>query len=62
MAQTVNDFLFPWEDAESAENPIGVDEDEGFSLIMHQNRPPQQPLQPGPALRSIDNLQNSTLL
>ena len=31
VAQPVDDFLFPWEDAGSAENPITIDEDEGFS-------------------------------
>ena len=57
-AQPVNDFLFPWEEAESAKNPITKDEDEGFSETMTPP-PPQQPLQPRPALHSIENLQNS---
>ena len=58
VAQPVDNFLFPWEEAGSAENPITIDEDEGFSETM---RPPalQQPQQPGPALRSIENLENS---
>ena len=29
VAQPVDDFLFPWEEAGSAENPITIDEDEG---------------------------------
>ena len=29
VAQTVDDFLFPWEEAGSAENPITIAEDEG---------------------------------
>ena len=55
VAQPVDDFLFPWEEAGSAENPIKMDGDEGFSETM---TPPalQPPLQPRPALRSIENL------
>ena len=34
VAQPVDDFLFPWEEAGSAENPITIDEDEGFSETM----------------------------
>ena len=30
VAQPVDDFLFPWEEAGSAENPITIEEDEGF--------------------------------
>ena len=42
VAEPVEDFLFPWEEAGSAENPITIDE--GFSLTMTpQNTPPQQP-------------------
>ena len=61
VAQPVEDFLFPWEEAGSAENTITIDEDEGFSETMI---PPalQQPLQARPALRSIENLQNSRQL
>ena len=61
VAQLVDDFLFPWEEAGSAENPITMDGDEGFSETM---TPPalQQPLKPRPALRSIENLQNSPQL
>ena len=63
VAQPVDDFLFPWEEAGSAENPITIDEDEGFSEAMTpQDTPPQQPpaMETRPALRSIENLQNSS--
>ena len=63
VAQLVDDFLFPWEEAGSAENPITIEEDEGFSETMTpQNTSPQQPpvMEPRPALRSIENLQNSS--
>ena len=63
VAQPVDDFLFLWEEAGSAENPIIIDEDEGFSETMTpQNTPPQQPpaMEPRLALRSIENLQNSS--
>ena len=61
VAQPVDDFLFPCEEAGSAENTITIDADEGFSETM---TPPalQQPLQARPALRSIENLQNSRQL
>ena len=61
VAQPVDDFLFPWEEAGSAKNPITIDEDEGFSETMTPPAP-QQSLQPRPALRSIENLQNSRQL
>ena len=63
VAQPVDDFLFPWEEEGSVENPITIDEDEGFSETMTpQNTPPQQPpaMEPRPALRSIENLQHSS--
>ena len=63
MAQPVDDFFFPWEEAGSAENPITINEDEGFSETMTaQNTPPQQQpaMEPRPALRSIENLQKSS--
>ena len=63
VAQPVDDFLIPWEEAGLAENPITVDEDEGFSeTTTPQKTPPQQPpaMEPRPALRSIENLQNSS--
>ena len=63
VAQPVDDFLFPWEEEGSVENLITIDEDEGFSETMTpQNTPPQQPpaMEPRPALRSIENLPNSS--
>ena len=65
VAQPVDDLLFPWEEAGSGENPIIIDEDEGFSETMTpQNTPPQQPptMEPRPALRSIENLESSRQL
>ena len=44
VAQPVDDFLFPWEEAGSVENLITIDEVESFSETMTpQNTPPQQP-------------------
>ena len=61
VAQPVDDFLFPWEEAGSAENPITIDEDEGFSETMTPPAPQKPPaMEPRPALRSIENLQNSS--
>ena len=57
VAQPFDNFLFPWEEAGSAENPITIDEDEDFSETTTPPAP-HQPLQPRPALRSIKNLQN----
>ena len=57
VAQPVDDFLFRWEEAGSAENLITIDEDEGFSETM-TSPAPQQILQHRPALCSIENLQN----
>ena len=59
VAQPVDDFLFPWEEAGSAEIPLTIDADEGFSETMTpQNTPRQQPpaMKTRPALRSIENL------
>ena len=59
VAQPVDDFLFPWEEAGSAENILTIDADEGFSETMTpQNTPRQQPpaMETRPALRSIENL------
>ena len=59
VAQPIDDFLFHWEEAGSAENTITIDEDEGFSETMTpQNTPPQQPpaMEPRLALHSIENL------
>ena len=61
VAQPVDDFLFPWEEAGSAKNPIRIDEDEGFSETMTPPVPQQPPaMEPRLALRSIENLQNSS--
>ena len=61
VAQPVDDFVFPWEEAGSAENPITIDEDEGFSETMTPPAPQQPPaMEPRLALRSIENLQNSS--
>ena len=59
VSQPVDDFLFPWEEMGSAKNSITIDEDEGFTETMTPPAP-QQPLQPHPALHSIENLQNSS--
>ena len=61
VAQPVDDLLFPWEEEGSVENPITINEDEGFSETMTpQNSPPQQPpaMEPRSALRSIEKLEN----
>ena len=61
VAQPVDDFLFPWEEEGSAENPIPIDEVEGFSETMTTSAPQQPPaMEPRLALRSIENLQNSS--
>ena len=61
VAQPVDDFLFPWEEEGSAENPIPIDEVEGFSETMTTPAPQQPPaMEPRLALRSIENLQNSS--
>ena len=63
VAQPVDDFLFPWEEAGSAENPITIDAYEGFSeTLTPQNTLPHQPqaMEPRLALRSIENLQKSS--
>ena len=61
MAQPFDDFLFPWEEEGSVDNPITIDEDEGFSETMTPPDPQQPPaMEPCPALRSIENLQNSS--
>ena len=61
VAQPVDDFLFPWEEAGSAENLITIDENEGFSETMTHPVPQQPPaMEPRSALRSIENLQSSS--
>ena len=60
VAQPVEDFLFPWEEG-SVENPITMEEDEGFSELRTQvsKRPRQPPtMEARPTLRSIKNIQN----
>ena len=43
VAQPDDDFLFFWEEEMgSAENPITIDEDEGFSELMRPRNTPQQ--------------------
>ena len=61
VAQPVDDFLFPWEEEGSVENPITIEEDEGFSKPRTAvSEPPTQPpaMEATPALHSIENLQN----
>ena len=61
VAQPVNDFLFPWEEEGSVENPITIEEDEGFSEPRTQvSEPPVQPpaMEARPVLRSIESLPN----
>ena len=61
VAQPVDDFLFPWEEAGSAESPITTGDDEGFSETMTPSAPQPAPaMEPRPALRSIENLQSSS--
>ena len=60
VAQPLDDFLFPWEEG-SVDNPITIEEDEGFSEPRTPvSEPPRQPpvMEARPALRSIENLQN----
>ena len=60
VAQPFDDFLFPWEEG-SVDNPITIEEDEGFSEPRTPvSETPRQPpvMEARPALRSIENLQN----
>ena len=62
-AQTVNNFIFAWEEERSVKNPITTEEDEGFSEPRTPvSEPPRQPTatEARPALRSIENLQNTS--
>ena len=56
VAQPIDEFLFAWEEG-SVDNPITIEEDEGFSeprtLV---SEPPV--MEARPALRSIENLQS----
>ena len=58
VAQPFDDFLFPWEEG-SVDNPITIEEDEGFS---EPRTPVSEPpvMETRPALRSTENLQNSS--
>ena len=61
VAQPVDNFLFPWEEEGCVENPITIEEDEGFSEPRTPVcEPPKQPpeMEARPVLRSIENLQN----
>ena len=61
VAQSVDDFLLPWEEEGSVENPITIEEDERFSeQITPVSEPPRQPpvMKARLVLRSIENLQN----
>ena len=60
VAQPFDDFLFSWEEG-SVDNPITIEEDEGFSApTTPVSEPPRQPpvREARPALRSIEILQN----
>ena len=62
MAQPVECFLFSWEEG-SVENPILIEKDERFSEPRTPvSEPPKlsPPIETRPALRSIENLQNSS--
>ena len=61
MAQPVDDFLFPWEEEGSVENPITIEEGEGFSEPRNPvSESPGQPpaMEARLVLQSIENLQN----
>ena len=62
VAQPFDDLLFHWEEG-SVDNTITIEDDEGFSEPRTPvSVPPRQPLvmEARPAMRSIDNLQNSS--
>ena len=55
VVQPFDNFLFPWEEG-SVENPITIEEDEGFSELRNPiSEPPV--MEERPVLRSIANLQ-----
>ena len=58
VAQPFDDFLFPWGEG-SVDNPITIEEHEEFS---EPRTPVSEPkvMEARPALRSIENLQNSS--
>ena len=58
--QPFDDFLFSWEEG-SVDNPITIEEDEGFSEPRTPvSEPPRQPpvMEARPDFRFIENLQN----
>ena len=60
VAQPVDGFLFPWEEEGSVENPINIEEDEGFSEGRTPvSEPPRQPpaREARPALQFVEKLQ-----
>ena len=62
VAQTIDDFLFPWEEG-AVDNPITIKEDEGFSEPRTTvSKPSRQPpvMKARPALRSIESLRKSS--
>ena len=64
VAQPVDNFLFPWEEKGSVENPITIEEDEGFSDPRTPvSEPPRKPpaMKARPALRSFENLQKFSI-
>ena len=58
VAHSFDDFLFPWEEG-SVDNPITIEDDEGFS---EPRTPVSEPpvMDARPALRSLENLQKSS--
>ena len=63
MAQPITDFLFPWEEG-SVDNPIAIEENEGFSKPRTPvSEPPRQlpVMEARPALRSIANFISSLI-
>ena len=58
VAQPFDDFIFSWEEG-TVDNPITIEEDEGFSEPRTTvSEPPV--MEARPALRSIENLQISS--
>ena len=61
VAHPFHDFLFHWEEEGLVENPVTIEEDEGFSEPRTPvSEPPRQPpaMEVRPVLLSIENLQN----
>ena len=62
-AQPVNDFLFHLEEEGSVENPITIEDDEGFSeprTPVTESSRPTTAMEARPALCFIENLHNSS--